>query len=447
MAQLPRGIREIGEVDTFDEEGISSAKFTLAADPKSSHTFFEAHFAEQRFSIYPFKIASQHQTTIETQFGNLREIRIAADFDEDERIDDWLEGLSWFMSQDANTGIRVERPASKIVQTIVSNTNCTILDLTQSAPSRIEGNRFIIPRSEFETAVKELKRIRSRGSNAVDRVQRHVINNRWSTVLNRPKSELSLGRLPDSQWMSKVASGEQPLGLKEQKQVATWATEVARQMSGSQTRKLAKMQFDIQIAGMEQFLVDFEDALEANHKEAYWQNFLSNNEFTLQLLFGGPTELIGEQVDAGATSKTRKGRRSLDFLLKNGITNNVTIVEIKRPSTELVDKIPYRTDLYRISDEIAGSITQVLDQSKKLVATETDTMARTKDLSARAIRPRCFVVAGTMKKLAPKEIDDFELFRSSIGAVQIITFDELFQQVKNLYDYLKESAANEDGTL
>lgn len=57
-----------------------------------------------------------------------------------------------------------------------------------------------------------------------------------------------------------------------------------------------------------------------------------------------------------------------DFLTKNPVTDNVALIEIKKPSTRLLQSSEYRSGVYGPSAELSGSVAQVLDQRYHLTS-------------------------------------------------------------------------------
>jgi hypothetical protein len=154
------------------------------------------------------------------------------------------------------------------------------------------------------------------------------------------------------------------------------------------------------------------------------------------LVFGGPTVFVDSQVPIG-DGTSMKGKKVADYLFKNVVTNNAALVEIKKPNTQLLGRVPYRAGVYGVHSEIGKSVTQVLDQALHLGRSEADTKRRTRDGSWSIDAPRCFVVAGHTSEL---DTDDkrksFELYRGHLAGVSLVTYDEIFEQLKTLRDFI-----------
>jgi hypothetical protein len=146
---------------------------------------------------------------------------------------------------------------------------------------------------------------------------------------------------------------------------------------------------------------------------------------------------IDAQVPIGEGNNSAKGKKIADYLLRNAMTNNASLVEIKRPSTKLMKARPYREGVFGVQAEIGEAVTQVLDQALQLTRHDADTRMRTGDSSWVSNAPRCFVVAGRASEL---DTDDkqksFELYREHLAGVRLVTYDEILGQLKTLHDFL-----------
>jgi hypothetical protein len=99
-----------------------------------------------------------------------------------------------------------------------------------------------------------------------------------------------------------------------------------------------------------------------------------------------------------------------------------------------LNKKSYRQKLYTPTSELTGAVTQVLSYRTELMkGIETK---RTKDGSTLGSQlPRCVVVAGNSDeefKDKSEFRESFELYRTGLRDVEIITYDELFRKVSQL---------------
>ena len=76
-------------------------------------------------------------------------------------------------------------------------------------------------------------------------------------------------------------------------------TRGAAQIGSEAPARLARLQRDIELVNLDQLIIAYAEALDAGHKEDWWQRFFERNVFVLQLLFGGPTVFVDAQVPIG----------------------------------------------------------------------------------------------------------------------------------------------------
>lgn len=206
---------------------------------------------------------------------------------------------------------------------------------------------------------------------------------------------------------------------------------------------LAKLKSDIELVSMERLISSFEDLLSKKTKEDTWQALFNQNPFILSLAFGYPAIKISDQASIGGKRLTGDGDKITDYLIKNGVTNNLALIEIKKPSSALLNKTAYRGSVYCASTELTGSVTQVLNQCYRLQQNIAmiKTNNRIYDIESYAVH--CILVIGKIPKGEDKK-KSFEIYRSNSKNVQIITFDELLLKLKQLHEFLSSSDEQED---
>jgi len=125
---------------------------------------------------------------------------------------------------------------------------------------------------------------------------------------------------------------------------------------------------DIDLLNIEWLINQINNLLEKNSSEDDWQNLLSNNPFILSLVFGYPVMKIKDQASVGGRAISGAGDKITDFLVKNNLTNNLALIEIKKSKTVILNKRVYRgrtnatSSVFVPSTELSGSISQLLDQ-------------------------------------------------------------------------------------
>jgi hypothetical protein len=123
----------------------------------------------------------------------------------------------------------------------------------------------------------------------------------------------------------------------------------------------------------------------------------------------------------------------VDFLAQ--YRGNVALVELKIPSSPLVGRM-YRKDVYCPSNELAGACVQVLGYRMSLIRDLHSIQANGTNFAAHS--PQAVVVIGDleMKELKASQRRSFEIYRSSMRDLQVITYDELFSGIEQLADLI-----------
>ena len=167
-----------------------------------------------------------------------------------------------------------------------------------------------------------------------------------------------------------------------------------------------------------------------NDKERdFWQPFFEQNAWILSQLFHAPVMFFSGKRYVGGKNMSDKGGQYTDFVMKNDITDNVAIIEIKTPAKDIIDG-EYR-QTYQFSSELIGSVNQLLLQKDTLVKNYKMLVAD-EDVYYRATNVESILVFGTVGKLDKKQKDAFENYRNELRSVRIIGFDELLARVNNL---------------
>lgn len=177
-----------------------------------------------------------------------------------------------------------------------------------------------------------------------------------------------------------------------------------------------------------------------NGKEEFWQQKVFNeNQWVLAQIFSCPCTIYAQKAFVGGKSLDNKGGNVCNFIYRNKMTQNVALIEIKTPCTEIVGK-PYR-ETYSMSLDMSGAVNQVLNYRDEL---QKNFSTLTRDLeeadTVRAFSPKCVVVIGKISTLNAKQQKAFELYRNSFNNLTIITFDELHQKICDLMSVFKEDS-------
>jgi len=179
-----------------------------------------------------------------------------------------------------------------------------------------------------------------------------------------------------------------------------------------------------------------------NDDEEFWQTTVfKENQWILAQIFSSPCTIFDEKAYVGGKDLGNKGGNLCDFIYQNKLSQNVALIEIKTPCTDIIGR-KYR-GTYSLSDELSGAVNQVLNYRDKLTK-DYYSIFRNSSTSFEVFNPKCVVIIGKMSLLEPDQIGTFENFRNSMNNVEIIAFDELYQKIKDLIAILSSSDIQQD---
>ena len=182
----------------------------------------------------------------------------------------------------------------------------------------------------------------------------------------------------------------------------------------------------------------------ANDSEEFWQSTIfKKNQWILGQIFACPFTIFKDKAYLGGKSINNSGGSVCDYIYKNKLSQNVALIEIKTPCTDIIGK-PYR-GTYSISNELSGAINQVLNYKDDLLKNYYS-LANNSEEYFSVFAPKCIVIIGKLSSLdCEQKISAFENYRNSLNNVIIITFDELYERISDLISLLSaDSNDNEE---
>lgn len=193
----------------------------------------------------------------------------------------------------------------------------------------------------------------------------------------------------------------------------------------------------LRVEELKQFVSKMKDDMTLDKKEDYWQELFKNNSWILSQIFPYPFILSKAKAYVGGKNLD-DGGGFCDYLIKNNLTSNVSLVEIKKNSDQLVKSKPYRDGLntYAMTDDLIGGVVQLLDYKNTLIEDSARVLSREQLYS---FNPQCVLIIGTMKDLNQDQKRSFELYRSDLKDVVVITYDELINRIELILNYLEKS--------
>ncbi len=177
-----------------------------------------------------------------------------------------------------------------------------------------------------------------------------------------------------------------------------------------------------------------------NSDESFWQGFFSRNAWALSQLFNSPLMIYNGARYVGGKSIDNKSGKYTDFIFKNQLTHNISLIEIKTPTENIFSTTAYRQDVPKMSEEIIGGVNQLLIQRQSLYneyTTLRNNVLEQQKEDFKAINIQSILLIGKMQGLSPMALKCLLSYRNELKSINIITFDELLLKVENLIQLLK----------
>lgn len=172
-----------------------------------------------------------------------------------------------------------------------------------------------------------------------------------------------------------------------------------------------------------------EDNLD-NSNEEFWQTeVFASNQWILSQIFATPCTILGDKAYVGGKGIDNKRGNIVDFIYLNKLSENVALIEIKTPKTNIIHS-KYRQS-YSFTEDMSGSINQVINYRNNLIKNYNSIRDNSIE-EFKVFSPKCIVIIGKIKDMNSNEIGAFESFRNSLNNIEIIAFDEILQRIKDL---------------
>lgn len=237
-----------------------------------------------------------------------------------------------------------------------------------------------------------------------------------------------------------MAQGKEEMSEEDQNAIIGVLSSHAADIAEAQPEKLTKLRGDIEVVALEALIKRYEEMLDEKLVEGRWQDFFNENPFILNMAFGYPVIKVRDQASVGGRKLSGDGEKITDFLVKNSLTNNTAIFEIKTPQTAVLNKTPFREGVFIPSADLSGSINQALDQRYQFQKQIAQIKDNTRPYEIESYAVHCCLVIGRTSQ-GNDQKKSFELFRRNSKDVEVVTFDELLEKLKQLSTFLRAAGA------
>ena len=402
--------------------------------------------AEASITMFPTNMSSGEKF-LQPKYTQIQDItvgmRVAPDFPSAE--DDILELLARLPScfaKDYDHGLGFKQGYRHIVAAIEDISDCDHLVVARDTETGIDLERRVFHLSwrDLEVLRKNIDKVNRHSRNAANSVNAATVRNFLAGAVGEPEVPVKFGTSPLRRRFTKQALvGEHYLPDEDHELFLEVLSANASQLAAQQPKRIALVQQELELANLTEIIDIYKAMLLTDTTEADWQQFFSDNPYMLSLGFGYPVIRLQDQAFMGGRDISGKGDKIADFLFKNRLTNNSAIVEIKTPRARLLNEIDFRGGVYAPNRELVEGVSQVLDQKHRFEGEIAHLQRNSKRSDFETYAVHCCLLIGLMPKAEAKR-KSLELFRGNSKAVDVVTFDELLEKLRDLRAFLQTGA-------
>lgn len=392
--------------------------------------------------IFPLNIRPDRPDYLQPRYGTLETIavsrRVSAPYALPETTQDveaLLARLPEGFAKDFRFGLGLLWEYRLICEVLAEQGQIALLVVHQGEEASFDPPMFVLGIQRFHAMRKEINRISARFQRDARRDKEHLAYHELFHAAD-PAGFPKLSKSLRADTLSEATRGgrDRMVLSKRDRRVAVGLVRTnIETLAETETDALLSLKSEIEQVTLQQLIARFADMIDKALPEARWQSFLMQNPFILSLAFAVPALMVEGQAYAGGKRLSGRGGAVTDFLCASASTGSLAIVEIKRPSTELLGANSYRgDDVYAASAELSGTIAQLLDQKVKLqrelpILKEASERYDIHDYGIRGI-----IVAGRTPEGNARR-RSFELLRGAMTGVVVITFDELLARLEEIH--------------
>ena len=395
-------------------------------------------------SMCPINTLPYHPDFLKPKYNKIREIALHGfDFTFPESNEDiliTLEELPSGFIKDYSYGLGFQRDYRFIIDAIENIHDVTSICISKRELTHIHEGVYTLNYTDYEIIRKGINRISS-NYQAEARKEKSIFS--YNALLHELHPDIYPEKIKPYtkdiifKFISNRSLSESSLSKTDTSSIIDLVSKNKNTFYKDNKEKIIKLKQDIDLVSLEDLISESDDLLLRSSSENEWQSLLNKNPIMLTLLYGYPIIKIKEQAFIGGRRLSGDGDKITDFLIKNNLTNNLGLIEIKKPSTQLLTNKEYRSGVYAPSSELSGSISQMLDQKYKLQKEISSIKDNSGIFDMESYSVDCILIIGTTPT-TNEMLKSFELFRHGLKDIKIFTFDELVMKLKNIYSAIKK---------
>ncbi len=373
-------------------------------------------------ALYPIFTLLTHPKYLQQKYEGIQCITLLLDvrqapYDKEEVVET-LSSLPKGFIQDIRFGVGLVKDYRFIISAVEEQTPYSEMVIGNEETGNSQNGSFYLNWKDFDEMRRTCDRLTRRARLAAQLSKSTAVYNQLAYRLGNQQKPLPVSTDAISKMLQiKITDTDKHAAMK-------LVVEDRSTIKQTDPITLTKLKNDIELVSLELLISAFEKLLATQTKEDTWQRLFNENPFILSLAFGYPAVKISDQASVGGKKLSGDSDKITDYLIKNGVTNNLALIEIKKPSSALLNKSAYRGSVYCASTELTGSLTQVLDQCYQLQKNIALIKDNNKIFDIESYAVNCILVIGMMPSDDDKK-KSFEMFRRNSKNVHIITFDEL----------------------
>ncbi len=437
-----------GGVDCVEVYAHGEARLNEESE-KTQQSVLLARVTERSLSMFPLVSASYRPAFLTPKYEELTTITVLGDRDfpwrlpEDiDEFDSMLDDLPTGFGRHAKYGLGFRWEYRLIPDAILGIEGVTELVIEPGDGASVDLPRFKLGLDRFAAIKRSIDSITTRARAQSLRDRRLLAFNELLHTADPGKFERRFAQVKPGEIYKLVKLGGRTKNRSSDDTLAAAAVvrEDAAKLAIEQPSELLNLKSVIEHVTLKELVVKIEGMLSNNLSESKWQAFFKANPFVLSLAFPHPVILIQEQAYVGGTMLTGAGESIVDFLFAQRFTGSLAIIEIKRPSTHLIETKTFRVDLHAPHRDLTSAMAQALDQRYQLVA---NFLAKAHDPSIKDTHVsavHCLVIAGTTPEAVGQK-RSFDLFRHSSKDVAVVTFDELLEKLREILRLMSSTPA------
>lgn len=443
-------VSQVGDsqVDVFfvpSDYHLDTANLTKSDRHKHHTKILEISNGGKTLTVIPIETFANEENFLEPKYKNIRRITIEkfrGNYISLDNVtsDDILEILNELPSgfvKNYKFGLGFQKDYRFIVDAIESISNCSEIRISAKIDTQISSDEatFCISSRDYDEIRRLINRIRSHAQTAVREVRYSSTYNILAQRIGIDPIEPKIGRHPYRELFTRAAEERRELEDGVADDLIEALSKHAPELAETFPIKLVELRGDLEKVTLDRFIIKYETILKKNNKEGTWQRFFNENPYIFNFAFNYPVVLVGEQLSAGGQKLDRKGTKIPDFMIRNELTDNVALIEIKTPQAPILAKTPVSDGMYSPSSSLVKAVAQVLDQKQVFESDISQIKDKSRKYDIESYAVRCCVVIGEM----PEDFDkkrSLEIYRRNLINVEVITYTEILERLKQLRKFL-----------